>query len=147
MSEPTLEALPPRLRQIVEDFQLAEGRERLQLLLEYAMELPEPPDGLQPETMEQVHECQTPFFLSANVDADQVTFYYDVPMEAPTIRGYAAILSQGLNGESPQTIVDLHPQFYTLMGLNAVMSPLRLRGMDAVLTRMKRQMKEHLSEA
>lgn len=148
MNEPQLEDLPPRLQEIVDIFQMAQGRERLQLLLEYARELPALPEDLagHREQMEQVHECQTPFFLSSKVEDGRVAFYYDVPMEAPTIRGYASILAQGLSGVSPQDVVDLHPQFYLLMGLSEVMSPLRLRGMDAVLNRMKRQMRQYLKQ-
>ena len=81
-----LEDLPSTFQAIVEDFRYAEKSERLELLLEYAKELPGLPSHLQGKTdeMEQVTECQTPFFLTSEVKDGRVTFYYDVPMEAPT---------------------------------------------------------------
>ena len=147
MSDLTLDSLPPQLQTIIEDFEMAEGKEKLELLLEYAMELPSLPPHLAGniEAMEQVHECQSPFFVSSEVKDGQVMFYYDVPQEAPTIRGYASILAQGLNGSTPEQVINLPNNFYTLMGLGRVMSPLRLRGIQAVLNRMKRQMTEYLT--
>jgi len=95
--------------------------------------------------MEQVTECQTPFFLASEVKDGKVNFYYDVPMEAPTTRGYASILAKGLNGTSPETVLKIPSDFFYWMGLNDIISPLRLRGAEAVLRRMKRQMSEYLA--
>lgn len=54
-------ALPPRLQAIVEEFQDAEGREKLDLLLDFAASLPPLPDWLagQHSDMDQVHECMS----------------------------------------------------------------------------------------
>ncbi|MEM7035223.1 MAG: SufE family protein, partial [Chloroflexota bacterium] len=108
-----LEELPETFREIVEDFQFSEKEERLELLLEYAKELPALPPhlaGKQAE-MEQVTECQTPFFLASEVEDGKVTFYYDVPMEAPTTRGYASILAKGLNGATPEAVLNVPTTF------------------------------------
>ncbi len=147
MDELNIALLPPKLQDIVEIFQFAEGREKLEILLEYAKDLPALPPHLveQTDKMEQVHECQTPFFLLSEVRDNQVTFYYDVPMEAPTVRGYASILAQGVEGASPEAVLQIPANFYFLMGLNHIISPLRLRGVEAVLARMKRQMTEYLT--
>ena len=142
-----LEDLPSTFQAIVKDFRYAEQSERLELLLEYAKELPELPPHLQGKAghMEQVTECQTPFFLTSEVKDGRVTFYYDVPMEAPTTRGYASILAQGLNGTSPESVLTIPVTFYNWIGLGDIISPLRLRGVEAVLNRMKRQMREYLA--
>ena len=139
--------LPSKLLEILEDFQQAEQNEKLELLLEYAKDLPELPPHWRGRTaeMEQVTECQTPFFITSEVRDGKVTFYYDVPMEAPTTRGYASILAHGLNGSSPEMVLSIPPNFYAWVGLNSVISPQRLRGVEAVLSRMKRQMKEYLT--
>ena len=144
--ETTLQDLPKPFQEIVEIFQSAEKDERLELLLEYAKELPPLPAHLnqQSDQMEQVTECQTPFFLASEVIDGRVTFYYDVPLEAPTTRGYASILAQGLNGTSPEIVLRIPSTFYNWIGLTDIISPLRLRGVEGVLNRMKRQMREYL---
>jgi len=133
------ESLPPRLQEIVEDFALAEGREKLELLLQYANELPPLPAWLKEhkERMEPVPECMTPVFAHAEVENGAMRYYLDVPDEAPTVRGYAAILSQGLNGLAPEQILNVPITFYERMGLSGVLSGQRLNGMRAILARLK----------
>jgi len=90
-----------------------------------------------------VHECQTPFFLLTEVDEDgAVTIHFDCPPESPTVRGYAGILAEGLNGESVETILAVPEDFYRGIGLEEVVTPQRLRGMGAIIARMKRQLEE-----
>src|ERR1044072_2606322 len=57
---------PPKLRRIVDLFAGAPKDLRLQALLEYSRKVPPLPDHLagQTDLMEQVVECQTPFFLA-----------------------------------------------------------------------------------
>lgn len=133
------ETLPPRLQEIVEDFALAEGREKLELLLQYAGELPPLPEWLKEhkERMEPVPECMTPVFAHAEVESGTMHYYLDVPDEAPTVRGYAAILSQGLNGMTPEQVLSVPTTFYERMGLSGVLSGQRLNGMRAILARLK----------
>src|ERR1700757_3382438 len=78
-------AYPEALQEIIETFRDASQEERLDMLLEYAMNLPELPEELHNarDTMEQVHECQTPVFLLAKLLNDTVHYYLDVPLEAP----------------------------------------------------------------
>ena len=96
-----------------------------------------------PELLERVHECQSPFFLAAEVNPDEtVTIYFDSPREAPTTRGYAGILTEGLAGATAPEVLSVPDDFYTAMGLQEVVSPLRLRGMGAILARTKRQVRE-----
>jgi cysteine desulfuration protein SufE len=92
--------------------------------------------------MEQVVECQTPFFLATEVDADgQVRLFFDVPAEAPTTRGFAGILLSGFDGATAEEILATPDDFYDDLGLSEVISSLRLRGMSAILFRMKRQIR------
>ncbi len=137
---------PPKLQRIVELFAGAPKDLRLEALLEYSRKLPPLPphlDGNQ-ATMEQVEECQTPFFLSTEVDGEcRVTAWFDCPPEAPTTRGFAGILAEGLNGATVQEVLAVPNDFYTQMGLAEAISSLRLRGMGAILGHLKRQVSEH----
>ena len=138
---------PEALQEIVETFRDASPEERLDILLEYALELPDLPEELQQarDTMEQVHECQTPVFLLARLEDGKVYYQIDVPHEAPTVRGFAGILYEGLNGAPPAAIVATPNDLYQQLGLHKVLSPLRLRGLTALLGRMKRNAQEFAS--
>ena len=137
--------VPKSLQTIMDTFKSAPKPLRLQLLLEYSKKVPPLPEHLagQRDQMEQVHECQTPFFVATEFENDRVTFHFDAPAEAPTTRGFAGILSEGLSGESAEAILATPSDFYNSMGLGEVISPLRLRGMSAIIGRLKRQVQEH----
>ena len=67
-----------------------------------------------------------------------MTFYFDVPEESPTVRGYAALMADGLRGATPQQVLSLPGDFYQHMGLDQVLSHQRLNGIVAILAHMKR---------
>ena len=105
--------LNPRLQEIVDDFHGVPDRDRLQLLLEFSQDLPALPERYAEhrDRMEPVPECQTPLFLAVEVEPDEtVHLYFDAP-----------------------------PEFSGQLGLSDLVSPLRLRGMAAMLSRIKRQ--------
>jgi cysteine desulfuration protein SufE len=140
---------PDALQEIVGTFDGVPPEDRLDLLLDFATSLPDLPEELQNarDTMEQVHECQTPVFLFSNIDNGKVYYYLDVPREAPTVRGFAGILYEGLNGASPEAIVATPNDLYQRLGLHKVLSPLRLRGLTALLSHMKRKAQKLASVA
>jgi cysteine desulfuration protein SufE len=136
--------LPPQLAELVEDFADVGPKDRLQLLLELSRELPELPARYADaaETMEQVHECQSPLFLAVEVDeTEHVHLFFSAPPEAPTTRGFASIMHTGLDGEPAADVLAVPDDFYTALGLAQAVSPLRLRGMSAMLSRIKKQVR------
>ena len=138
-------ATPPKLQRIVDLFAGAPKDLRLEALLEYSRKLPPLPEGLagHREAMEQVVECQTPFFLATSIDDDRrVHVHFDCPREAPTTRGFAGLLHEGLEGATVEEVLDTPDDFYTRLGLAEAISSLRLRGMGAILHRLKRQVRE-----
>ena len=138
----------PELERIVDLFAGAPKDLRAQALLEYSRKVPPLPPELagHRELMEPVPECQTPFFLATEVDDDgRVTLHFDVPAESPTTRGFAGILWSGLNGAPADTVLATPNDFYNRMGLAEVISSLRLRGMQAILSRLKRQVRDKLA--
>jgi cysteine desulfuration protein SufE len=147
-ASPTVEekiaACPPKLQEIIEEFREAPPRDRIEYLIDFAMEMPELPAHLQAkrDQMEQVHECQTPVFLFTELADGRVQFFIDVPRESPTVRGYAAILAEGLNGCSPEEILATPDDVYWLLGLQEAISPQRLRGLHALMRYMKRQVEK-----
>jgi cysteine desulfuration protein SufE len=135
--------LPPRLAEVVDDLAQTPRELLVEALLDYADRVPPLPEGMDRGQLEQVHECQTPFFVAAEVDEQgRVRLYFDAPPEAPTTRGFAGILSEGLSGVSVEEVLSTPGDFYVATGLGAAISPLRLRGMAAILARVKRQVRE-----
>ena len=137
--------LPDSLAQIREDFLELDESDRLTLLLEFANDLPELPARLadHPDLLERVIECQAPVFIVAEADADEiVTLFATAPREAPTTRGFASILVEGLGGLTVDQVLAVPDDFPQTIGLTRAVSPLRLRGMTGLLARTKRQLRE-----
>lgn len=142
--------LPPALARVVDRFHRFPRELRVQALLQFSRKVPPLPDEFRSEGsgLEQVHECQTPFFLATRVDDDGVVrLFFDAPQESPTVRGFAGILLEGLDGATWQEVLAVPPDFYGSMGLEEVVSPLRLRGMGAILARLKRQVLVEVGKA
>ena len=141
----TAGTLNPRLQEIADDFNAMPGKERLQLLLEFSAELPPLPGryAADHDLLEPVPECQSPLFLAVEVDPDAtVHLFFDAPPEAPTTRGFAGILHAGLDGLPADEVLATPGEFTSQLGLQDLVSPLRLRGMAAMLARIKRQIRE-----
>ena len=142
------EALPEQLERIREEFLELETRDRLQLLLEFSNELPELPERYaeHPDLLERVEECQSPVFIFVEVDDESVVHLYaTAPREAPTTRGFASILAQGLAGLTAEQVLAVPDDYPNTIGLTEAVSPLRIRGMTALLGRAKRQIREKLA--
>lgn len=141
------DTLNPRLREVADDFATMPDTERLQLLLEFSDELPALPARYAEhrDLLEQVPECQSPLFLAVEVDdGGTVHLFFDAPKEAPTTRGFAGILHAGLDGLSAEDVLKTPGEFSSQLGLQDLVSPLRLRGMAAMLSRIKRQVREQV---
>lgn len=153
MADDTVPAgLPETLSEIAEDFTALSARDRLTLLLEFSDGLPELPERFlgHPELLERVEECQSPLFLAVEVEdgtanassaEDTVRLFFQAPPEAPTTRGFAGILHEGLDGLSVAEVLAVPDDAAYRLGLGEAVSPLRLRGMAAMLGRIKRQVR------
>ncbi|MGK5519818.1 SufE family protein [Micromonospora sp. URMC 107] len=142
-----MSSMPARLSEIVDEFAAAPRDVVLEMLLEYADVVPPLPAGsADRESMEQVPECQTAFFLRARVTpAKTVETLFDCPPEAPTTRAFAGILAEGLAGATADEVLAVPDDLYQRMGLAQAISPLRVRGGTAILARLKRQVREQTS--
>lgn len=140
-TEERLTQLPPRLQSVVKMLGSVPKIIKTEMLLEFARKMPPLPEGMQ-DRLEQVHECTTPFFVHAELKDFRVHLFFDAPKEAPTVRAFAGLLAEGLEGESPEAVLKVPEDFYTLAKLEEIITPLRLRGLQAVLARIKRQVRE-----
>ena len=140
--------LPAALEQIRTDFLELGIKDRLQLLLEFSNELPELPAQYKdhPDLFERVEECQSPVFIFVEVDEAKVVHLFAMaPAEAPTTRGFASILVQGLADLTVDEVLAVPDDFPNTIGLTEAVSPLRIRGMTALLGRTKRQVRERIA--
>ena len=142
---PENDPLTGELAEIAEDFAALPVPDRLQLLLDFSRGLPALPDRYadHPELLEPVPECQSPIFLLTEVEGTGrdavVRLYFSAPAEAPTTRGFAGILHEGLDGHTVTEVLDTPPDLSQRLSLGEAVSPLRLRGMSGMLGRIKRQ--------
>ena len=147
MSDTSASALPDSLAEIRDEFLELPESDRLQLLLEFSNELPAVSDEVaaHPEMAERVAECQSPVYIYLELTDGAVTMHATAPAEAPTTRGFASILAQGIAGLSPQAVLAIPDDYPQSIGLTRVVSPLRISGMTGMLMRAKRQVRERLA--
>lgn len=153
-SLPETADLPDSLAEIVTDFAETDADDRLQLLLEFATDLPELPEKYtdHPELLEPVPECQSPIFLVTEIEDPAaggeavVKLHFSAPPEAPTTRGFASILHEGLNGRTAEEVLSIPSDLPLRLSMSAIVSPLRLRGMSGMLSRIQRQVSERIGK-
>jgi len=144
--------LPESLEEIAQDFEALSARDRLTMLAEFSDGLPDLPERYTGhlELLERVDECQSPLFLVVEVEATPtpatppeatVHLFFQAPPEAPTTRGFAGILHEGLDGLTVAEVLAVPDDAPYHLGLGEAVSPLRLRGMMAMLSRIKRQVR------
>lgn len=134
-------------QEIVEAFQEVPQNVKLELLLEYSEALPALPERYQdhPELLERVEECQSPVYLFVEVDAETtVHIFLTAPDEAPTTKGFASLLQLALDQEKAETVLSFDETFVDALGITDLVSPLRIRGLQGMLMRIKRQVKEKM---
>lgn len=147
-SETAQGPLPSSLAEIADDFAALPVPDRLQLLLDFSRTLPPLPERYagHPELMEPVPECQSPIFLVTDVDGSgpdaAVHVWFSAPPEAPTTRGFAGILAEGLAGMTAGEVVAVPSDLPDRLSLAEAVSLLRLRGMAGMLGRIKHQVRQ-----
>jgi cysteine desulfuration protein SufE len=136
--------LPAALAEIRDDFLALAESDRLQLLLEFSQELPAVPERYDghPELCERVVECQSPVYIVVDIEDGKVSMHATAPREAPTTRGFASILVQGITGLSPAEVLAIPDDYPQSIGLTRAVSPLRISGMTGMLMRVKRQVRQ-----
>jgi cysteine desulfuration protein SufE len=137
-----------RIRTIVDEFQALEPRERLELLLEFAENLPPLPAELQAEkerAAHRVHECQTPVFLWVKVVDGRVQIMADVAPEAPTVKGFVGILVEVFSQSRAEEVLAVEPDLVHRLGLSEALGMMRMRGLNAILFYIRNQVRQQFA--
>lgn len=150
-SEPATE-LPPALADLAEELGALAPAVRLEMLVEMGDAVEPVPEPYASDTslMERVEECQSPVFVVAEVAPQAphaVTVHYSAPEQAPTTRGFAGVLTEGLAGLDAPAVLAVPADLPQRLGLAELISPLRLAGMSSMLGRIQRQVREAVAAA
>ena len=130
--------MPASVAEVVSDFADVTGRDKLALLLEFANELPPasqgPRGGVAMEPVAGMPVAAVPARHAA--DPDHVRLHFSGAPEAPDHLRFRLDPGHRPDGQSAAVSLAVPDDFYADPGLAALISPLRLRGMAAMLTRI-----------
>ncbi|HEX3037127.1 MAG TPA: SufE family protein [Thermodesulfobacteriota bacterium] len=133
-----------KLEEIIEEFQALDFQYTLETLLNYAESLPELPEQYKEARdagFNRVPECQTPVYLWVGVKDGRVQIHADVAEEAPTVRGFVAILVDAFNGATPEEVEAAPNDILYRLGLDQKLGMMRMQGLSAVYGRIKNEVK------
>jgi cysteine desulfuration protein SufE len=131
--------MPAALEAIVTELSESDRQERIDLLIDFAKNLPPLPEHLaaRKDASHRVEECQSPVYLFVEIDGDRVSLHADAPIEAPTVRGFVSLLLEGLKGATVEEVLTVPGDLVSRSGLQEVLGMLRVRGLTGVLRRIK----------
>ncbi|MGK7929022.1 MAG: SufE family protein [Spirulina sp.] len=130
-------SLPPKLHRIVERFKRrTDPKQRYRQLLGYANKLaPMPEEGKIPEN--KVPGCVSQVYITADLDEGKVVYQGDA--DAQLVKGLVAFLIEGLNGLTPEEILQVTPDFIEETGLKMSLTPSRANGFYNIFQTMKKK--------
>ena len=140
-----MDTVSERIDRIVDEFVDLEGREKLELLLDFASRLPPLSADHQARKQQEdrrVHECQTAVYLWPEVADGTMTLVAEVAEEAPTVKGFVAMLAEAVTGRPQTEAVDLKDDLLDRIGLTEVLGMLRSRGLRAIVGRVRKELHE-----
>jgi cysteine desulfuration protein SufE len=129
--------LPQKLDRIVQRFKSrANPKQRYEQLLWYAKKIePMPESNKTPEN--KVNGCVSQVYLTADFQDGKVWYIGD--SDAQLVKGLVAFLIEGLNGLTPQEILQITPDFIEETGLKVSLTPSRANGFYNIFQMMKKK--------
>jgi cysteine desulfuration protein SufE len=125
----------------IQRFALADSQLRLELLLDYARKLPALPERYQlakEKGENKVPECMSPVFLFLEANDGKLTLFADAPVEAPTVRGFVALLAREIKDASPKDVAAIPGDLLDRLRLTELLGMTRMQGLTAIVGRIKR---------
>lgn len=131
-----------KLDELLAEFDDADPEDALEMLIDYSDELPAVSSGRQsnsPPPECRIQECQTPVYLWVDLTDGRARLEAVVPEKSPTVRGFVALLVNGLSGATPDEIFGLPDDLLSRLGLMETLGMTRQRGFRGIMTRIKRE--------
>jgi cysteine desulfuration protein SufE len=125
----------------IQRFASADSQLRLELLLDYARKLPALPERYQlakEKGENKVPECMSPVFLFLEANDGKLTLFADAPVEAPTVRGFVALLAREIKDASPKDVAAIPSDLLDRLRLTELLGMTRMQGLTAIVGRVKR---------
>ena len=132
--------LPAKLQSAVDDLGSLDKMTRTLMLLDYADMLGPYPDDARTDA-HLVPGCVSRVWLDADY-ADGV-MHYAADADGQIAQGMVALLVNGLDGETPATVLAVEPQFIRDAGLAESLTPARQGGLASMLQRMQQAARAH----
>ncbi|NJK52705.1 MAG: SufE family protein [Leptolyngbyaceae cyanobacterium SU_3_3] len=111
---------------MIQRFQkISEPKRRYEYLLWFAKRVPELPEAAA-VAGNKVPGCVSQVFITATLHNGKVTFQGRSDAQIP--KGLVGLLIEGLNGLSPDEVLQLTPDFIQQTGLNVSLTPSRSNG-------------------
>ena len=129
--------LPPNLERIVQRFKRRSNpKQRYEQLLWYAKKLEEmPQESKTPEN--KVPGCVSQVYITADLKDGKV--WYQGDSDAQLVKGLVALLIEGLNGLTPQEVLQVTPDWIDETGLKVSLTPSRANGFYNIFQTMKKK--------
>lgn len=129
--------LPAKLDRIVKRFKSRPNpKQRYEQLLWYAKKLEAMPE--EAKTLDnKVNGCVSQVYITATLEDGKVWYYGD--SDAQLVKGLVAFLIEGLNGLTPQEILQVTPDFIEETGLKVSLTPSRANGFYNIFQMMKKK--------
>lgn len=124
---------------LIDELGQADRQERIEILLDLARNLPPLPERLAAfkDEAHRVPECQSPVFLFVDCHDGRVELHADAPVEAPTVRGFVAMLVEGLDGQPVADVLAMPTDILEQSGLSDILGMQRMSGLHAMTHRLK----------
>lgn len=131
-----------KLDEFLVEFDGADPEEALETLIDFSetlSPLSARRAGEGPPPQCRIQECQTAVYLWVDVVGGKVQLEALVPEQSPTVRGFVAMLVEGLSGATPAEVTGLPDDFLPKLGLSATLGMTRQKGFRGIVTRIKRE--------
>lgn len=138
-----------KIHEFLADFAGAEPEEALEMLIDFSERLPPLSAGRALEGQParcRIQECQTAVYLWIDVTQGRVRLEAMVPEKSPTVRGFVALLVEGISGASPAEVAELPDDFLPVLGLSATLGMTRQKGFRGIVSRIKREVAQEKME-
>ncbi|OGB69970.1 MAG: hypothetical protein A2Y94_08990 [Caldithrix sp. RBG_13_44_9] len=135
----------PKLQEIIKEFQETDEDFRLDLLLDYSEKLPHLPEEIQNHLRQEQHqipECQTPVYLEVFTQNQHLKIRAEVPPESPTVRGIISILFSALDSCLLKNLEEIPIDLLRRLGLDKKIGTLRSHGINAIVHRIRHEIKQ-----
>ncbi|KAJ6818391.1 putative sufE-like protein 1, chloroplastic/mitochondrial [Iris pallida] len=133
-------SLPSKLQSMVDLFQsVPDSKLKYRQLLDYGSRLPPYPPEFRTDA-HRVRGCVSQVWIRAYPDpADPSRVRFDADSDSQLTKGLAALLVNGLSGETPSAVASVSPDFVSLLGLSQSLTPSRNNGFLNMLRTMQQE--------